>query len=92
MNKPHRCPKCGSKNVAYRSIVWDSRNKKRIVGMCCCHDCNTHFKEHYLTDYQGSEIYEYDPWDGPMSAPVTFGTLEEQPDIDVDDVIANLNW
>jgi predicted nucleic-acid-binding Zn-ribbon protein len=76
MNKPHRCPKCGSKNVAYMSIAWDSHNKKRIVGTCCCHDCDTHFKEHYLTDYQGSEIYEYDPWDGPMSAPVTFGTLE----------------
>ena len=71
MNKPHHCPKCGSKNVDYRYIIWDSNNNKRVVGKCCCHDCKTLFKEHYLTDYQGSEICEYETLDCPMSAPVS---------------------
>jgi len=90
----HRCPKCKSRNIDYEcnGITFDEDNNKRITARGYCYDCDTHFEEHYLTEYQGVEIVDDNPWDGPMSAPVTFGTLEEQPDIDVDDVIANLNW
>ena len=85
MNKPHHCPKCGSENTAYRYIVWDSNNHKRVVGKCICDDCKAIFKEYYRTYYQGSEICEYDQLDGPLSAPVTFGTLEEPPDMGEDE-------
>lgn len=80
MNSPHHCPKCQSDIIGYLDMSFDADNKKRIIAHGYCHVCGSHFKEHYLTEYQGSEVYEYDPWDGPMSAPVTFSTPEEQPD------------
>ena len=83
----HRCPKCKSRNIDYEcnGITFDENNKKRITARGYCYDCDTHFAEHYLTEYQGVEIVDDNQWDGPMSAPVTFGTLEEPPDMGEDE-------
>jgi hypothetical protein len=87
MNKPHHCPKCKSRNIDYEcnGITFDENNNKRMTARGYCYDCDTHFEEHYLTEYQGVEIVDDNPWDGPMSAPVTFGALEEPPDMGEDE-------
>lgn len=70
----HRCPKCKSRNIDYEcnGITFDENNNKRITARGYCYDCDTHFAEHYLTEYQGVEIVDANPWDGPMSAPVSY--------------------
>lgn len=84
MNKPHHCPKCKSRHIDYEcnGITFDEDDNKRITARGYCYDCDTHFEEHYLTEYKGAEIVDDDPWDGPMSAPVTYGTTFQQNDKD----------
>ena len=77
MNKAHRCPVCNSNNVDYGDLEFDSKFNTSIVAYGHCYDCEADFREHYKTDYQRSEVYEYNPWEGPAGAPVTYGTLED---------------
>lgn len=71
MSKPRTCPNCGSYVISYLSIAFDSENNRSLTAHCCCHDCGRHFTEHYKTKHTGSALMDYDPWDGPMSAPVS---------------------
>lgn len=86
MNRPKRhCPECMSTNVDYRKIEFDDERCISITAYGYCHKCKTHFKDHYGVVFKTCDKYDYDSWDGPMSAPVTYGTLEEPPDMGEDE-------
>lgn len=77
MSKAHHCPVCNSNNVDYGNLEFTSKFNTAIVAYGHCYDCEADFREHYKTDYQRSEVYEDNPWEGPAGAPVTYGTLED---------------
>ena len=85
MSKAHHCPKCNSANVDYSKIKFDSKRNTSITAYGYCYDCDTHFKERHHTVFKSSAEYDYNPWDGPIGAPVTYGTLEEPPDMGEDE-------
>jgi len=76
-NRRRHCPKCGSASIGYGIFDYDAAMGNHITFKATCYDCGYSFKEHYTLIYNGSEEDTDDPWDGPMSAPVTFGTLED---------------
>lgn len=72
MNKLKRhCPECMSTTVDYSKIEFDDERCISITAYGYCHKCKTHFKDHYGVVFKTCEKYDYDPWDGPMSAPVS---------------------
>lgn len=77
MAKAHHCPVCNSNNVDYGNLEFTSKFNTSIVAYGHCYDCEADFREHYKTEFQRSEVYEDNPWEGPMGAPVTYGTLED---------------
>lgn len=72
MSKPRRCPKCGSSNVDYSQIVFTDKQNTSILANGYCYVCKAHFREWHDTVFKGSELYSYNPYDGPIGAPVSY--------------------
>lgn len=85
MAKAHHCPKCGSPVVDYTKILFDNKENNTITAHGYCHTCKSHFLEFHKTEFVGSVLYKPNPFKGPAGAPVTYGTLEERPDMGEDE-------
>ena len=80
MSGTRHCPNCMSTNIDYSEIEFDDDRRISITAYGYCYACKAHFKDNYGVVFKSSSKYDYDPYDGPAGAPVSYDTFEEKED------------
>lgn len=68
------CPVCGSDRTDFMDGFDVHKESNTLVLECFCWGCKQHFTETLKVTPIKSEPHDYNPYDGPLGAPITYGT------------------